>query len=252
MENFDSGVFALPTNPQEAPVSLAGLSAVVNYGQLLQGSISFGDNTYSQWGFDPAHGANVGNYTYKKLGRTQSQYLLTLTATAPAGATNELGSLILNFVAPNFCLFTNLQNQAGPFAQNLVTINQIETAGFSPATPLTPTSLAGQTLYATNDNVYPGSSLNVTCNANGTFSQVGSPAPDNGTSSGTYTYKTYSPVGALLQLKYTSPEALAGATNLLQMNFFAPGQGAFITTFYDNSGDTPVTGSGPFNVQPSP
>jgi len=70
--------------------------------------------------------------------------------------------------------------------------------------------------------------------------------------SGTHTYKTYSPEGALLQLKYTSPKALAGATNYLQLNFSAAGSGSIITTFYENAGGPPATGGGNFSIQPTP
>jgi hypothetical protein len=228
------GTFVFPTSPAAAPASLAGTWVDVIYGNGAPAEVGFGASTYSQYSWDTNHAASVGDYKFRKLNATN--VLLTLEVAAPPDSADESGPLLLEFLAPNFCVFTNRNDPA----------NTLGTAGFAPIMNLTPKSLAGLTVYATNAT--DGSILAITCGERGTFTQVESNSSSAGTGRGTYTYTAYDPVGGLLKLQYTSPAVLAGATYYWQPTFFTGEFGAFNSTFYDKAGDAPVTGGGSFSV----
>jgi hypothetical protein len=110
--------------------------------------------------------------------------------------------------------------------------------------------LGGETFYATNTSFNPYYGLiedDFTCHGS-TFTQYEASGPNPGTSSGTFTYASYSPTVALLTLKYTSPSSQVGATNYLEATFLynTKTNGFLNGIYYSPSGDPSATGYGQF------
>lgn len=143
----------------------------------------------------------------------------------------------LNFVADNFGVFTN-QNSGGS--------NSFGALSLSAAANLTPASVIGKTITASNNN---GVVDVVQFNGDGTFSQFETGSSQPGTSSGTYTFTPVSSMGAMLQLNFANPTALTGSTAYIEVIFSDTGSGNFSSTDYDNSGDPPTVGLGNFILQ---
>ena len=228
------GGFVFPSASPFAPASLNGYEARTTRSDESTTTVAFDASTFSMTASDTNHDTDVGDYTYKTIGVTNAQ--LTLTVTAPPSATNYGGSVYLTFVANNFCLFTNQDNGS----------NSISGLGLKTVANLVPSSLSG-TVYATND--LSGTVDVVTFNSNGTFSQTESNSDNSGTpSQGTFTFTPYSPIGAMLQLKYTSPAAMAGTKVYSQVTYSQPQAGTYHATSYDTKGDQPDISTGTFSV----
>ena len=228
------GGFVFPSASPFAPASLNGYEARTTRSDESTATVAFDASTFSMTASDTNHDTDVGDYTYKTIGVTNAQ--LTLTVTAPPSATNYGGSVYLTFVANNFCLFTNQDNGS----------NSISGLGLKTVANLVPSSLSG-TVYATND--LSGTVDVVTFNSNGTFSQTESNSDNSGTpSQGTFTFTPYSPIGAMLQLKYTSPAAMAGTKVYSQVTYSQPQAGTYHATSYDTKGDQPDISTGTFSV----
>jgi hypothetical protein len=147
------------------------------------------------------------------------------------------GSVILTFIAPNFCVLTN-QDAEGS--------NTIAAASFwVPPTNWIPTSLAGQTVYTTNAD---GAVDAVTLNGDGTFSQTETGSNNPGVSTGSYTFTQYGPLGGMLVLTY-SGGVEAGSVSYIQTTFTGQGTGSLFVTFYNGSANPPVTSFGNFTVE---
>jgi hypothetical protein len=229
----DAGEFVFPTNAPPVPGSLAGQNARVSLGGGTTAVFSFGSGSYTETVLDPELYSTAGDYGFARLNATN--FTLTLSVTAPPNQVTNGARVVLDFVAPDFALFTN---------QDSVT-SAVEVAGFLPATNMVLPSLAGRTIYATNES--GGISFMLTCGAN-SFTQVEAGSGNVVTNSGTYAYKVYSPLGALLTLKYASSAAVAGSTNYLQALFEAGNAGFFSATLYDKAGDPPTTDVWSFTV----
>ena len=143
----------------------------------------------------------------------------------------------LTFVATDFGVFTN-QIMSAPTNFGALTLSTA--ANFAPA------SMVGKTLNATNDN---GVVDVVQFNGDGTFAQVETGSSQPGASSGTYAFTSYSPLGAMIQLNFANPAALAGSVAYMEVIFSDTDSGSFTITDYDNSGDPPTSGLGSFVLQ---
>jgi hypothetical protein len=265
-QGTDSGEFVFLSEPS-SPASLAGMEAEIEFNGDRMLMADFSARTYSQFDeagyrefaepvnsefdesgfnddYEPGTNSGVGTYTYEK--KTGGTALLTLTATAPPTAVNGNMPVILTFLAPDFCLFVNQDDT-----------NSVGVAHVFAATNVVPTSLAGHTIYADSED-YQNFSISaideITFTGMGTFTQVETSSSTAGTSAGTYTYTPCSPVGALIELKYSSTYEV-GNINYFLATFSQTNSGFFNSTFYDNySFETlyhipapPEPGVGPFS-----
>jgi hypothetical protein len=232
----ETGVFALLSQLPDgnAPNSLAGLA--VQVAQPDGGfEMGFGIVTFSQDSSDTNYVDGVGTYTYTRLDTNSAQ--LSMAYTTPPTSTNSIGSVILTFIAPNFCVLSN-QDSGGSNTLAAMSI-------WTPPTNWVPTSLTGQTAYTTNA---AGVVDVVTYNGDGTFGQTETGSSNPGVSSGAYTFTPYSPVGGMLVLTYNGG-VLAGSVAYIQITLTAQGTGGFFVTFYDALADPPVTDYGDFSIR---
>ena len=160
-----------------APNSFAGLLGAVNEDGGGTFYLCFGTSTFSQNSSSANYDNGVGNYTYQQL--TPSTAQLTFTYTAPPNVSGVKTVALLTFITNNQCLFMNRSNVA-----NTGTIR------FSAAPNWAPTSVNGKAsaLIAEGQLTtlgFASSTLTIT-NADG---QV---------TNGNYSFKQYSPLGALL------------------------------------------------------
>ena len=232
--NTDEGVFVRLSQSAggNAPASLAGTNGLVTQ----EGSpflLSLDATTFSQTAEDTNNNNGAGGYTYTKLGANTAQ--LEINYSNPPTVTNDGRAVFLTFVAPDFCLFTN-QDDLGS--------NYIATISLSAATNLVPASPAGLTFDCTNS---AGVVDVVMLNGDGTFTQTETGSDNPGVSTGTYTYTTYSLIGAMVQLNF-SGGVLTNSTTYFQTTFTDAGDGTFFSTFYDGSSNPPSTSSGTFAI----
>jgi hypothetical protein len=197
--------------------------------------MNFGIATFAQSSFGTNYANGVGTYTYTKLGADSAE--LSLNYTAPPTVANSAAPAILTFIAPNFCVLTNQDNDGS----NII----VAISFWSPPTNWVPTSLAGRTIYTTNAK---GVVDVVTFNGNGTFSQTETGSSNPGVSTGSYAFTQCGPLGGMLVLTY-SGGVEAGSVSYIQTAFTGQGMGSFFVTFYDASADPPVTNSGDFTLE---
>jgi hypothetical protein len=241
LPDTDSGVFVRPSQSAggNAPSALTGTNALVTQ----EGSsflLSLGATTFTQTAKDTNGNNGAGTYTYIKLVNKNIKLVnntaqLAISYATPPTITNEGGSMFLTFVAPNFCLFTNQDNNGS---------NYIATISFLAATNLVPASLAGHTVTATGLN---GVVDAVTFNGDGTFTQTETGSENPGVSTGTYTFTTYSLIGGMLRLNFTVG-VLTGSIAYVQTTFADDSDGTFFSTFYDSLSDPPSTAAGTFTI----
>ncbi len=231
----DTGVFALLSQSAggNAPDSMAGLAGQVTQ---LDGvfEMAFATVTFSQDSLDTNYANGVGTYTYTRLSANTAQ--LDVAYTAPPTSTNAVGPVILTFIAPNFCVLSNLDGSSGGTLAAM--------SLWTPPTNWVPTSLTGRTVTTTTVG---GVVDVVTYNGDGTFSQTETGSSNPGVSSGTYAFTPYSPVGAMAILTYNSG-VLAGSVAYIQITFTTQGAGNFLVTFYDASADPPSIDYGDFSL----
>ena len=144
--------------------------------------------------------------------------------------------MILNFIAPNFCIFTN-QDDLGS--------NHLAAMSFTPAMSAVPADLAGITITATS---IEGVVDMVTFNNDGTFSQSETGSDNPGISTGTYTFTSYGSSTAMLQLNFTGGVA-SGFIAYVETVFRGNVPGAFFVTDFDNLGDLVGMTFGNFTTQ---
>jgi hypothetical protein len=231
----DTGVFAMVSESPggNAPDSLANLGALVTQADGAF-TMNFGTATFDQSSFDTNYADGVGTYGYSKTGTNNAA--LSVSYTAPPTVASSVGPVILTFIAPNFCVLTNQDNNGS---------NVIAAISFwTPPTNWIPTTLAGRTLDTTNA---AGVADMVTFNSDGSFSQTETGSGNPGASSGAYSFATYSPLGEMLVLTYNSG-VLAGSVSYIHLSFAGQGTGSFFETFYDATADPPVTRFGNFNI----
>ena len=204
-----------------APNSLAGLMAGVNESGGGTFYLCFGASTFSQNSGNTNYDNGVGNYNYTKLSPDTAQ--LSITYTAPPDISGGRTVVLLTFITNNECTFSNPSN-----VLDTGTLNLWSVPNWAPA------SLNGKTsaLIAggKRTTLAFGSSTLTLTNADG---QV---------TNGNYTFKSYSPLGALLTV--TQP----GETNFLLLTFGATNYGSYAATVYDSPGNAPTTGTGVFAI----
>jgi hypothetical protein len=81
-----------------------------------------------------------------------------------------------------------------------------------------------------------------------TFSQNETGSGNPGVSSGSYTFTPYGPLGGMLILTYNGGVENR-SVSYIQTTFTGQGTGTFFVTFYDASGDPPVTSFGGFTLE---
>lgn len=231
----DYGAFALLSSAVggNALTSLAGRSARLWDAGALN-DFGFGTTTFSQFSTDTNENNGVGVYTYTNLGPNSAH--LAISYLAPPVATNGGGAVTLNFVAPNFCIFTN-QDDLGS--------NYLAAMSFTPATSPVPPDLAGKTITATSiDGVVDV----VTFNGGGTFSQTETGSDNPGISTGTFTFTPYGSNAAMLQLNFTGGAA-NGFTAYIETVFRGEVPGAYFATDFDGLGNLVGLTFGNFTTQ---
>jgi hypothetical protein len=213
------GVFARLL-PATAPASLKGMSARL-WDDGVVNQLGFGTNAFSKISTDTNEENGVGVYTYTNTSPNAAQ--LNVRFIDPPSVINDGASLVLTFVSPDFCLFTNRDDSGS---------NYLAAMSFQSARQLVPDTLAGKTITATSVD---GTVNVLSFNANHTFiqSQIGSNSPP---SIGTYTYTGYGPVGAMVELHFTLG-AITGIIAHFQVQFDPQTPGMFFVAEFDNFGN---------------
>ncbi|HVU07375.1 MAG TPA: immunoglobulin domain-containing protein [Verrucomicrobiae bacterium] len=208
------------------PTAIAGMTAVVTPSGSSTFYLSFGSGTFSQNSTDTNNFNGVGNYTYKKLSASAAQ--LVIDYTAPPTLTNEGASLLLTFNTNGTYtgVFSNADNSGD--TGDVV---------FSNAPNLAPSSLENKKIVVVNDF---GEKIDVALGDNGVLKITNA---DNTVDSGKYSFKRYSPIGALVVATIPGQN-----TNYLQLTFSATDFGDFFVTSYDDSTNLPQTDYGTFGV----
>ena len=202
-----------------SPGSVAGLMGVANEDGGGTFYLCFGAGTFSQNSGNTNYDNGVGNYSYTKLSPSTAQ--LSITYTAPPNLSGTKTVVSLTFITNNECLFVNKSN-----ALNTGTIS------FWPAPNWAPASVNGKTSVLIADGqrttVAFGSGTLTMTNAAGQATN------------GNYTFKQYSPVGALLTVTQHNE------TNFMQLTFAATNYGAYLDAAYDGSSNAPTADTGVF------
>ena len=213
-----------------APASLSGMSALVTSTNDTAGfTVTFGATTYSQSTLPSTNESNnVGNYTYVKQSSGYTA-LLTLEATEPPDlkGTNQVA---LTFSSSKDATYITT-NSDGSISTGAVVL--------SAAPDLAPASLT-----ATLDALDSGGASLTFGFANGTlnFTQPGI------TATATYTYTTYSPVGGLAVITFTSPAQYAGYVDYLIITWSGAKDGSFAVESFPPGSTTSAFDSGSFTI----
>ena len=202
-----------------APNLLAGLIGAANENGGGTFYLCFGASTFSQNSGNTNYDNGVGNYSYTKLSPNTAQ--LSITYTAPPNISGAKTAVLLSFITNNECGFSNQSN-----------VMNTGTISFCSAPNWAPTSLNGKTsaLIASGQLTTAsfGSSTLTMTNSAGQMTN------------GNYTFKQYSPLGALLTV--TQPNK----TNFMQLTFGATNYGSYYATIYGGSSNSPTAGTGVF------
>jgi hypothetical protein len=224
-------VYVVPPPADLAPASLSGLSAEATpAGDTNTATFSFGAGTFSASMLPGAdeYANTVGSYKYTKRGASTA--LLTGTQTAPPDDTGNF-ALALTFTNSHDAVYSKTNDdgtvQSGAFL-------------FSQAQNLAPTSLAGITVHSVDSSGDP--STNVF--ANGTLTTTDA----SGTTTGSYTFKQYSPLGGLLTEHYTSPSDMKGIVGYTIITWSASNAGSWFWTSVPPGGGAGQNNFGTFKV----
>ncbi len=195
-----------------APDAISGLTAQVASPGQTAFTAAFGSGTFSQTMLPGTKLENnaVGTYTYQKLG--SSNALLTIVDTAPPSRANHTSTVGLTFTGSNAATFATT-NQDGTV--NTGTISLAKAANTAPA------SISGKTFHS----ISAVDGTHYTTVFTGTTATTTSPSGQS--SSGTYTYKQYSPVGGLCTITLTQPASDAGAVNYVIVTLSASNAGTY-------------------------
>ena len=237
-----------------APASLAGQSAVVtDSSNAPLFTVALGKSTFSQVSQDPNYVNGVGTYTYTPNGGGGT---LRFRYTAPPSVVNSAQNFRMAFFTPSYAQvgITNSARTNSGYMQ------------FTTASNLAPAKVAGKLIWSGGSQGDGSGTLYQTSTYTSTDLLSGE------TNSGSYTYATYSPVGALFKLTGTNGTAYVIATfkatnygGYAESDYTAAGQtngadkGWFIIDTQVPGGDAPLTVSnqnlqvssvdGSFNVQ---
>jgi hypothetical protein len=211
-----------------APDSLSGLIARVVPDSGGQPGLAFDALTFGQTGTTTNDDFSVGNYVYVKTGTNSAQ--LTLANVAPPTQTN-------NSPSPVALNFTN--HYSGTFSNE----DDTGTITFFIATNLAPVSVSGKKFTATGRHGVNTASLK----SNGTFTLTPSISGAGTSSVGTWTYRRYSPIGAMLVLTFTGTDA--GTVVFVQMTFHSSQAGSTFVTVFGDLGEVTDLDIGTFTVK---
>jgi hypothetical protein len=202
-----------------SPTSISGWMGAVNEDGGGTFYLCFGSGTFSQNSGNTNYANGVGNYSYQKVSANTAK--VSLTYAAPPSLAGSSNVVLLTFVTNNSCAFSNLDN-----AGNTGTISF-----------WTVPNWAAVSLNGKKSALIAGGEQTAVAFGNSTL------AITNGAGqvqNGTYTFKQYSPVGALVT------EILPQETNYLQLTFDATNYGIFANTSYVGSSNAPTAESGIF------
>ncbi|MFZ0828083.1 MAG: Ig-like domain-containing protein [Verrucomicrobiia bacterium] len=202
-----------------SPSSISGLMGAVNENGGGTFYLCFGNGTFSQNSGNTNYDNGVGNYSYQKL--TANTAKVALTYTAPPSLAGSSNIVLLTFITNNFCVFSNQYDAANTGTISFWTVPNWATVSLNGRKSALIAG-GGQTTVG-----FGGNTLTIT-NAIG---QV---------KNGTYTFKQYSPVGALVT------EILPQETNYLELTFAATNYGIFANTAYVGSSNAPTAEAGIF------
>ncbi len=204
-----------------APNSLGGLMGAVNENGGGTFYLCFGTSTFSQNSGNSNYDNGVGNYSYTKLNPDTAQ--LSITYTAPPNLLGTKMIVLLTYITNNEGIFVNQSN-----------VLNTGTISFWSVSTWAPTSLNGKTsVLIANGQLTTESFGSSTLTITNAVGQV---------TNGNYTFKQYSPLGALLTV--TQPNK----TNFTQLTFGATNYGSYYAAAYYESSNAPATGTGVFAI----
>jgi hypothetical protein len=214
-----------------APDTLNGLLVQVQPSNSSPESVSFDITTFAQAGeAGDTNGGDygVGIYGYVKTGTNTAQ--LTFTNTAPPNLTsNGVATIGLVFTNHYTGFFTNDTGESGSVSAGVT--GSVVTA-----------TLGGRTVVVTKAG--GGNVKTLALTAKGTFKMT-PPNNSNTSSTGTYVFKRYSPVGGMLVFSFTDA-ADAGQTVYVQVTFKSAAGGSYLASSFDNTGALTDTQAGTF------
>ncbi len=217
-----------------APDSLNGLLAQVTPANGPPVTAGFDISNFTQTGENGDTNSGdyaVGNYLYVKTGTNTAQLTLT-NAAPPTQSTNGPTSVEL--------IFTN--HYSGTFSN--AGGGDTGDISLSVAVNFEPISLAGRTISAIRSG--SAKTRTVVLASNGTFTTTPANTGGSGSSTGTYTFARYSPVGGMLVLTFNGADT--GAVAYMQVTFTSATAGGYFVTSYDTSGNPPNTDNGTFTL----
>ncbi|MGD0815914.1 MAG: hypothetical protein ABSA83_20160 [Verrucomicrobiota bacterium] len=208
------------TQGDKAPVSLAGLSAIVTEiktnGATKSFRISFGASSFSQFTPDTNHDSGVGTYIYTVTGTNTAEFLNTYLA--PPGSVSDQGG-----PSPVFFTFT------GSHSAKFSNADGHGTLTFAATASTVPLSLLGRTLHGNGKNGSGGISF-----TDGNFTMSGK------SESGTYTYAIYGPQAAMVVMTDTD-STNAGTVKYLLLWYSSTKAGSFVQS--QSSGESADSGT---------
>jgi uncharacterized repeat protein (TIGR02543 family) len=194
-----------------APNSLNGIVTTITPDGGTPFQLGFWTNTFSENSADTNNSIGVGSYTYAKLSTNTAR--LAITYTAPPLVAGGSNVVYLTFISADECAFSNEVNG----------VVDLGTASVAVSPNLVPSSLNGKKTLLVDT---AGSSISIMFGST-TLTVTNS---DNSVDTDTYTYKSYSPVGAQVIARHS------GGTNYVEISFNATNYGDFFNAEYDSSG----------------
>jgi uncharacterized repeat protein (TIGR02543 family) len=217
-----------------APDSLNGLLALVAPASGSTEEVGFDVATFAQTGGTNSANAQdygAGGYTYLKIDTNHAQLSLTFT-TPPAGS---------NTVGPVDLVFTN--HYAGYFSNEAE--GDVGNLALSIATNFIPAKVVGKTITTVSSS---GRIAHFKLASAVGFTETPANNSVTGTSSGTYTFKRFSPVCGVFALAYTDAIA-AGQSAYLQITFATRTTGSYFVVGFDSSGVLQDVDNGRFTMK---
>jgi hypothetical protein len=215
-----------------APSSIAGQLAVVDEGTNASDTnyVSFDSAAYVAWSPYTNSGSEVGTYTYTPTGPDTAELVPQRVLPTQAGTNNS--TLELTFTDAYNATFTNLSGGSG-------------SVSFEATEESVPPTLDGVTAATTSG--YSGDKAAIS------FGSASFTTEDNqaGSSSGTYTFTSFTLVDALLVQTYTNPPANVGTTNYIILMFsegVSPASGYYSSEVLDSSGGVVSLDTGSFTT----
>ncbi len=223
----EMGVFGLVSQQAEAlvPPELVNQHISVYSGNKYF-ELAFTGNTFSQQSYQDSLESGVGNYSYSVTDTNTSS--LALYYTAPANLNGSGSSTVFSFYAPNLAYLINSDNTISAAVFSVLT-NSFTAAPFD------------RTIATTN--LADGSVIQYEFFSDGNFSVTG-----QFSSTGSYTYNSFSPETGMFQLTFANGD-YAGNSGWLQVNYDSTNNGNFKATIFDGGNNLLNVGRGNFGQQ---